>query len=54
MRHRERIWHFFEHYKSLEAGKWAKIIGWGDKADAKKILMESIERYNSKHPEAAA
>jgi inorganic pyrophosphatase len=54
MRHRERIWHFFEHYSSLEAGKWAKIIGWGDKADAKKIFMESIKRYNSKHPEAAA
>ena len=33
-RHRERIWHFFEHYKALEQGKWAKITGWGDKADA--------------------
>ena len=30
-RHRERIWHFFEHYKALEQGKWAKITGWGDK-----------------------
>jgi inorganic pyrophosphatase len=54
MRHRERIWHFFEHYKALEAGKWAKIIGWGDKADAKKILMDSIERYNKKKAEEAA
>jgi inorganic pyrophosphatase len=44
-RHRERIWHFFENYKRLEAGKWAKVIGWGDKSDAKKILMESIERF---------
>ena len=46
MRHRERIWHFFEHYKALEQGKWAKITGWGDKAEAQRILMEAIERYN--------
>ena len=45
MRHRERIWHFFEHYKALEEGKWAKIGGWGDKAEAQRILMEAIDRY---------
>ena len=45
MRHRERIWHFFEHYKALEQGKWAKITGWGNKAEAQRILMEAIERY---------
>ena len=28
--HREWIWHFFEHYKALEAGKWVKVNGWGD------------------------
>jgi inorganic pyrophosphatase len=44
IRHRERIWHFFEHYKALEVGKWAKIIGWGDKAEAEAILMDSIAR----------
>lgn len=47
IRHRERIWHFFEHYKALEAGKWAKITGWGDKAEAERILMASIERYKA-------
>jgi inorganic pyrophosphatase len=46
IRHRERIWHFFEHYKALEVGKWAKIIGWGDKAAAEAILMDSIEWAN--------
>jgi inorganic pyrophosphatase len=46
IRHRDRIWHFFEQYKALEAGKWSKILGWGDKAEAEAILMESIERYN--------
>ena len=30
----ERIKHFFEHYKDLEAGKWVRVIGWGDRAEA--------------------
>ncbi|MEM1384659.1 MAG: inorganic diphosphatase [Pseudomonadota bacterium] len=46
IRHRERIWHFFEHYKSLEKGKWAKVTSWGSKLDAQRILMASIERAN--------
>lgn len=48
IRHRERIWHFFEHYKALEVGKWAKVIGWGDRTEAEAILMESIARYKPK------
>jgi inorganic pyrophosphatase len=43
----ERIGHFFEHYKDLEKGKWVKLDGWGDAAEAKSILLESIERYNA-------
>lgn len=43
-RYRDRLWYFFENYKSLEKGKWAKISGWGDKAKAQEILMASIER----------
>jgi len=39
---RDRIKHFFEHYKDLEAGKWVKVIGWGDKAEAEAILVKSI------------
>src|SRR5581483_292107 len=31
---RERIAHFFEHYKDLDKGKWVKISGWGDAKDA--------------------
>jgi inorganic pyrophosphatase len=38
-----RIKHFFEHYKDLEEGKWVKVIGWGDRAEAEEILMKSIE-----------
>ncbi len=43
----ERIGHFFEHYKDLEKGKWVKIDGWGDAAEAKRILLEAIERYDA-------
>ena len=39
-----RIEHFFAHYKDLEEGKWVKIHGWGDYAEAEKIVTESIER----------
>lgn len=41
-RERNRIKHFFEHYKDLEEGKWVKVIGWGDKAEAEQILAESL------------
>lgn len=43
----ERIGHFFEHYKDLEKGKWVKLDGWGNAAEAKSILLEAIERYNN-------
>jgi inorganic pyrophosphatase len=40
----DQIRHFFEHYKDLEPGKWAKIIGWGDAAEARRFIAEAIER----------
>lgn len=40
-----RISHFFEHYKDLEEGKWAKIDGWEGAESAKKIILESIEDF---------
>ncbi len=39
----EQIKHFFEHYKDLEKGKWVKVQGWGDKAEAEQFILESIE-----------
>ncbi|MEE9446477.1 MAG: inorganic diphosphatase [Arenicellales bacterium] len=42
-----RISHFFEHYKDLEPGKWAKIHGWGDVEAAKREILESIEMHNN-------
>ncbi|MGI9329852.1 MAG: inorganic diphosphatase [Gammaproteobacteria bacterium] len=39
-----QIEHFFEHYKDLEPGKWVKIGDWHGVDDAKKLIVESIER----------
>lgn len=40
----EQIQHFFEHYKDLEPGKWVKVAGWGDAAEARQLITEAIER----------
>jgi len=40
----KQIQHFFEHYKDLEDNKWVKLIGWGDAAEAKTVILESIAR----------
>lgn len=39
-----QIQHFFERYKDLEPGKWVKILRWGDAAEARKIIVEAVER----------
>lgn len=41
---RERIEHFFEHYKDLERGKWVKIKNKGDAQAAKDVIEEGIKR----------
>jgi len=38
----ERIAHFFEHCKDLEAGKWVKVDRWGDKAEARSMIGRAI------------
>jgi inorganic pyrophosphatase len=43
----DRIAHFFAHYKDLEKGKWVKIEGWRDTAEAKQFVLASVERYNA-------
>ena len=40
----EQIRHFFEHYKDLEPGKWVKVIGWGDAAEARAMITSAIAR----------
>jgi inorganic pyrophosphatase len=39
-----QIEHFFAHYKDLEPGKWVKILRWGDATEARKLVLEGIER----------
>jgi inorganic pyrophosphatase len=39
-----QIEHFFEHYKDLEPGKWVKISGWQGADDARRLIVEAIER----------
>jgi inorganic pyrophosphatase len=41
---REQIEHFFAHYKDLEPGKWVKIVRWGDADEARRFVLEGIER----------
>jgi inorganic pyrophosphatase len=44
----ERVKHFFTHYKDLEPGKWAKISHVGNATEAKRVILESIERAKTK------
>ena len=44
---RDRIAHFFEHYKDLDKGKWVKISGWGGIGEARREILGSVERYRA-------
>lgn len=46
-RWKEKIEHHFTHYKDLKKPGSTKVLGWGDAAEAKKIIQECIERYSS-------
>lgn len=45
---KQRITHFFEHYKDLETGKWVKINGWEDVRKAKSLIAEGAKRISPK------
>ena len=42
---RDQIQHFFENYKTLEPGKWVKVQGWANAAEAKKAIEASVKAY---------
>lgn len=42
---KQRIEHFFAHYKELEKGKWVKVIGWKSRENALEKIRRAIERY---------
>jgi inorganic pyrophosphatase len=40
----KQVQHFFEHYKDLEEGKWVKVIRWGERDEAHRIIREACAR----------
>jgi inorganic pyrophosphatase len=44
---KERIQHFFEHYKDLEKGKWVKLDGWAGADAARAEIVEAVARYDA-------
>lgn len=44
----EQIEHHFMHYKDLKKPGSTVVKGWGDVEEAKRIIHESIERWNTK------
>jgi inorganic pyrophosphatase len=40
----QQIEHFFAHYKDLEPNKWVKVVRWGDADEARRLVVEGIER----------
>jgi inorganic pyrophosphatase len=45
---RQRIEHFFQHYKELEKGKWVKIVGWKSRTEALDRIRQAVERFSRK------
>ena len=41
---RGQIAHFFQHYKDLDPGKWVKIRGWVEAAEARQLIAAAIAR----------
>ncbi len=40
---KDRIKHFYEHYKDLEPGKWIKIMGWQGREEAFKEITNCLK-----------
>jgi inorganic pyrophosphatase len=49
----QQIQHFFEHYKDLEPGKWVKIDHWGDADEARRLIVEAIDRAKGRPTKSA-
>lgn len=47
-RWKQMVEHHFNHYKDLKKPGSTKVLGWGDAEAAKKVIAESIDRYNKK------
>jgi len=40
----KQIDHFFGHYKDLEEGKWVKVVRWAGADEARRMIMDAIDR----------
>jgi inorganic pyrophosphatase len=47
-RWQRKIEEHFAHYKDLKKPGTTKVLGWGDVEDAKKVIQESVERWNNR------
>jgi len=47
-RWKQKIEHHFSHYKDLKRPGTTKVTGWGGQEEAKKVIAESIERWNKR------
>lgn len=47
-RWKQQIEHHFTHYKDLKKPGSTKVLGWGDIEEAKKVVAESIERWQNR------
>ncbi len=45
---KEKIEHFFQHYKELEKNKWVKTAGWDSAEMAKEKIRQAIDRFQNK------
>lgn len=48
-RWQQKMVEHFTHYKDLKKPGTTIVLGWGDAEDAKKIVKECIDRWNTKH-----
>lgn len=46
-RWKQQIEHHFSHYKDLKKPGVTKVLGWGGAEDAKKIIVECIDRFTA-------
>lgn len=44
---RDEIAHFFEQYKALEPGKWARVDHWSGAEEAKAEIVACVERVKN-------
>lgn len=43
----DQVAHFFQHYKDLEPGKWVRIGSWKGAEEAKRLIVEAMQRYQA-------